>query len=104
MVERLVFNDTVNQWRIYDTYLSYDQIKDVVDTEDSETVEEQEPAGVRWEQLVVEEDGVLDAAPVAAALLLRATDGGKDQAGNRYHNFSLTQLLQCRKAPGSKHL
>ena len=54
MVERLVFNDTVNQWRIYDTYLSYDQIKDVVDTEDSETVEEQEPAGVRWKLVVVE--------------------------------------------------
>ena len=54
MVERLVFNDTVNQWRIYDTYLSYDQIKDVVDTEDSETVEEQEPASVRWELVVVE--------------------------------------------------
>ena len=54
MVERLVFNDTVNQWRIYDTYLSYDQIKDVVDTEDSETVEEEKPASVRWEQLVVE--------------------------------------------------
>ena len=54
MVERLVFNDTVNQWRIYDTYLSYDQIKDVVDTEDSETVEEQEPASVRWELLVAE--------------------------------------------------
>ena len=36
-----------------------------------------------------EEDGVLDAAPVAAGLLLpRATDGGKDQAGTRYHNFS----------------
>ena len=54
MVERLVFNDTINQWRIYDTYLSYDQIKDVVDTEDSETVEEQEPAGVRWKLVVVE--------------------------------------------------
>ena len=38
-----------------------------------------------------EEDGVLDAAPVAA--LLRATDGGKDQAGNRYHNFSATPDL-----------
>ena len=53
MVERLVFNDTVNQWRIYDTYGTYDQIKDAVDMEDAETAEEQELADVR---LVVEID------------------------------------------------
>ena len=35
-------------------------------------------------------NGVVDAATAPVAALLRATDGGKDQAGNRYHNFSLT--------------
>ena len=46
-MERLVFTDTVNQWRIFDTYLSFDQIKDQVDMEDSETVEEKELADIR---------------------------------------------------------
>ena len=52
-----------------------------------EEEEQQEEKG--QEEQKEEEDGVLDAAPVAAGLLLpRATDGGKDQAGTRYHNFS----------------
>ena len=39
-MERLVFTDTVNQWRIYDTYNSYDQIKDDTDMEEPDTAEE----------------------------------------------------------------
>ena len=58
-MERLVFTDTVNQWRIYDTYLSYDQTKAVVDMEDSEAAEEQELAGVRWELGVIEVEVVV---------------------------------------------
>ena len=55
--------------------------------EEKEEEEQQEEKG--QEEQKEEEDGVLDAAPVAAGLLLpRATDGGKDQAGTRYHNFS----------------
>ena len=50
--ERLVFTETVNQGRIYDTYQSYDLIKDQADLEDSETAEEPELAGDRLDLAV----------------------------------------------------